>query len=677
MPRYEFSEGTSNKYWEITLKGTDVITHYGRIGSAGQSTTKPFKSAEEAQKAYDKLIASKLKEGYVEASGGAGKEGGGAGAAKEGGALAKPSAKGQAEKSESPPKDSGEGGALIERLDRWLKEARPTYYGNLKPGASAAEVAKFEQQLGEKLPPALKALFMWKSADQKAPDERFIDNWSLMSLEQASRTWTTLNELKEAGDFDDNGEDWWSEAWVPFLENGSGDNLCVDVKGAVAKKGSVLPFNHDYEDREVQYASLDKMLEEMLKWAEKGNWDIDDDGLANFGREFTPSEEARRGKEKKPEPAKPKAEPKPAVENSDPKTKITQLLELPESDVSWNFNCDVSPDGQHTVYKIEDKAGAVLYIDGKKTPKYENALGPWFDDASGTLVFREGAKGKWRWHIGAEIEAPFVRSQNPVFSADRKKHCYAVMKGKQWYLCINGEMQKESFDGIYDPLWSPDGTKLAFKAEAGSKKFVVNDGVRGPDVLDPMNLVYSPDETKLAYGIRANQPILQYHVVCGDFTSEKLNGYGTPGFTPGNELYYPYSSLRDHGYHVGAKTYATERSVVQILFKVDSTLAGQIEFGSGEGGRGSFLVRANQKPEKIPHYHAAFFAAPDVFAIVGDRMTSQQAMVALVSRMVAWVNGRESVEFDYIKHPRLRADKRALEFSALRGRELFWVEVEF
>jgi len=42
MPRYEFSDGASNKFWEITLNEKDVITHYGRIGADGQSTTKSF-----------------------------------------------------------------------------------------------------------------------------------------------------------------------------------------------------------------------------------------------------------------------------------------------------------------------------------------------------------------------------------------------------------------------------------------------------------------------------------------------------------------------------------------------------------------------------------------------------------------------------------------------------------
>jgi predicted DNA-binding WGR domain protein len=70
MPRYEFSEGTSNKFWEINLSGKSFTTTYGKIGTGGQTTIKQFKSDAEAKKEYDKLIAEKVKKGYQPANGG-------------------------------------------------------------------------------------------------------------------------------------------------------------------------------------------------------------------------------------------------------------------------------------------------------------------------------------------------------------------------------------------------------------------------------------------------------------------------------------------------------------------------------------------------------------------------------------------------------------------------------
>jgi len=42
-PRYfEFVEGNSSKFWEVSQSGNNMTTRWGRIGSAGQSKTKTF-----------------------------------------------------------------------------------------------------------------------------------------------------------------------------------------------------------------------------------------------------------------------------------------------------------------------------------------------------------------------------------------------------------------------------------------------------------------------------------------------------------------------------------------------------------------------------------------------------------------------------------------------------------
>lgn len=71
MPRYEFAEGTSNKFWEISLEGKSFKTTYGKIGAAGQTTIKTFGSADEAKVQHDKLVAEKVKKGYQLVGGGA------------------------------------------------------------------------------------------------------------------------------------------------------------------------------------------------------------------------------------------------------------------------------------------------------------------------------------------------------------------------------------------------------------------------------------------------------------------------------------------------------------------------------------------------------------------------------------------------------------------------------
>jgi DNA ligase-1 len=63
---FEFIEGKSSKFWEVSQSGADMTTRWGRIGTTGQSKTKTFSDAAAAAKQVAKLIAEKTGEGYVE-----------------------------------------------------------------------------------------------------------------------------------------------------------------------------------------------------------------------------------------------------------------------------------------------------------------------------------------------------------------------------------------------------------------------------------------------------------------------------------------------------------------------------------------------------------------------------------------------------------------------------------
>lgn len=57
-------EGTSHKFYEVTVKDTEVTIRYGRIGTDGQSSTKTYPTEEKAQAEAQKKIKQKLKGGY-------------------------------------------------------------------------------------------------------------------------------------------------------------------------------------------------------------------------------------------------------------------------------------------------------------------------------------------------------------------------------------------------------------------------------------------------------------------------------------------------------------------------------------------------------------------------------------------------------------------------------------
>jgi predicted DNA-binding WGR domain protein len=64
--RFEYIGGGSEKFWEIDRVGASVTVRFGRIGTAGQTQVKDLGSDPAAGAHVAKLIAEKVKKGYVE-----------------------------------------------------------------------------------------------------------------------------------------------------------------------------------------------------------------------------------------------------------------------------------------------------------------------------------------------------------------------------------------------------------------------------------------------------------------------------------------------------------------------------------------------------------------------------------------------------------------------------------
>lgn len=64
----EYRDEKSSKFWEIELNGASHTVRYGKIGTDGRSLTKDFDSPEDAEESAQRLIASKRKKGYEDAT---------------------------------------------------------------------------------------------------------------------------------------------------------------------------------------------------------------------------------------------------------------------------------------------------------------------------------------------------------------------------------------------------------------------------------------------------------------------------------------------------------------------------------------------------------------------------------------------------------------------------------
>ncbi|GAA5022276.1 DNA helicase [Marivirga lumbricoides] len=66
--RLVYTEGNSNKYWQIAQEGTQLIVQFGRIGNHPQQNLKDFASPEKAEEEMQKMIHKKIAKGYKKSS---------------------------------------------------------------------------------------------------------------------------------------------------------------------------------------------------------------------------------------------------------------------------------------------------------------------------------------------------------------------------------------------------------------------------------------------------------------------------------------------------------------------------------------------------------------------------------------------------------------------------------
>src|SRR5262245_61924092 len=64
VTRLELSAGSSNKFWEVSTRGTELRVRFGRYGTQGQTKLKHYGTPAQAKAASEKLKAEKLKKGY-------------------------------------------------------------------------------------------------------------------------------------------------------------------------------------------------------------------------------------------------------------------------------------------------------------------------------------------------------------------------------------------------------------------------------------------------------------------------------------------------------------------------------------------------------------------------------------------------------------------------------------
>src|SRR5262249_55812953 len=106
---------------------------------------------------------------------------------------------------------------LLKRLEKWLARHRRHFLKGLLPGASPADLEELQKAVGVPLPADLKALLAWHNGQSDDCPGGFEQDWILLSSDRIAEVKRDLDGDAAAGDSG------WKTAWVPFLDDDSGD----------------------------------------------------------------------------------------------------------------------------------------------------------------------------------------------------------------------------------------------------------------------------------------------------------------------------------------------------------------------------------------------------------------------------------------------------------------------
>lgn len=161
---------------------------------------------------------------------------------------------------------------LLERMERWLATNRPDYFAQLQPGVDDAALNDFETRFALKLPTAFRALYRWRNGQADANSRSLQMNRMFVPLENVADTKEMLDGMI-GSDFD--RPQWWRRGWVPFLSNGGGSHLCVDVAAEDGgQTGQVIAFWKAEEDRPVEFPSVEAWLTDLVESMEAGELEV-------------------------------------------------------------------------------------------------------------------------------------------------------------------------------------------------------------------------------------------------------------------------------------------------------------------------------------------------------------------------------------------------------------------
>jgi len=161
---------------------------------------------------------------------------------------------------------------MLDKLDMVLAEERADYYKLLLPGVSTKELSAFETRFSLLLPVEFRNLYLWSGGQDPMSSLPIQGNRTFMTLKEIESTKLELDSMVGT-DFGD--EKHWRKSWIPFLHNGGGSYLCLDVAavdGGVVNQ--LIGFWKADNDRPIEYSGVVAWLSHLISSMENGFLEI-------------------------------------------------------------------------------------------------------------------------------------------------------------------------------------------------------------------------------------------------------------------------------------------------------------------------------------------------------------------------------------------------------------------
>ncbi|UOO89940.1 SMI1/KNR4 family protein [Vitreoscilla massiliensis] len=176
----------------------------------------------------------------------------------------------------------------IQRLNSATKQAAAGFLtaAPFASGASAADLAALEQQLGTRLPEDFKQLYLQHNGCNLEVPYYLLAGYEWLSTERILAAWQNLcagysDDLYADVAADDNDVGvrpvMYSRLWLPFAED-NGYYLLLDLDPAPAGHyGQITLLSGDGEPLALQAASMTAWLQDYVQGLERGEWVFSDD----------------------------------------------------------------------------------------------------------------------------------------------------------------------------------------------------------------------------------------------------------------------------------------------------------------------------------------------------------------------------------------------------------------